>query len=109
MHLPLELPYLPLNIVCEWVEQPLYVVQLRHRLKEPYLCVIDISQVVQSSSNADPISVFLTDLQMPPTTDHRLLKLAHHLEGVAKVARGLGLAQPISHRPGQGQVMFVIL
>jgi hypothetical protein len=46
---------------------------------------------------------------MFPATDDRLLELAHHLEGVAKVAGSLGLAQTVAHGPGQRQVVFVEL
>jgi hypothetical protein len=53
--------------------------------------------------------MFLADLQMSPATDDGLFKLAHDLEGVTEVARGLGLSQSIAHRSCQGQVMLVIL
>ena len=71
--------------------------------------MVDVSQVVEGSAFAHSVPVFLTDLQVAPAANDSLVKLAHDLEGVAEVARGLGLTQPVAHRAGQGQVVLVVL
>ena len=71
--------------------------------------MIDISKIVEGSSNTDPISVFLTDFQMSSATNDGLLKLAHHLQGVTQVAGCFCFTQSISHRSSQGEIVLVIL
>ena len=75
----------------------------------PDLSVVDVPEVVESPSDTDAIAVFLADFEMPATADDGLFELAHHLERVAEVARGLSLAESVPHRSGQRQVVFVIL
>ena len=74
-----------------------------------YLGMINVSKVVEGSSNPNLVSMFLTNFQMPSTANDGLFKLAHHFQSVAEVARGFGLAQPVPHGASQGQVMFVVL
>ena len=57
--------------------------------------MIDISQIIESPSFTDPISMFLAYFKMAPTADDSLFKLAHDFQGVAEITRGLGLPQPI--------------
>jgi len=74
-----------------------------------YLGMIDVSKVVEGPSDPNLVSMFLADFQMPSTTNNSFFKLAHHFQGVAEVARGFGLPQPVSHGAGKSQVMFVVL
>merc|ERR1719471_999298 len=73
------------------------------------LGMIHIAQVVQSSALPDSVLVFPAYLQVSPAADDCLLELPHHLESVAKVAAGLGLAQSVPHAPGKGEVVLVVL
>ena len=59
-----------------------------------YLGMIDISQIIESPSFTDPISMFLAYFKMAPTTDDSLFELAHDFQGVAEITRGFGLSQP---------------
>ena len=54
-----------------------------------------MSQIVESPSFTNPISMFLAYFKMAPTADDSLFELAHNFQGVAEVTRGLGLPQPI--------------
>lgn len=83
-----------------------------HKSNSPdlfYLCMIHISQVIKSSSNANFISFFLTNCKVFPTTDHCILKLSQHFQSVSQVSGSLGLAKFVSHSSCKSEVVLVVL
>ena len=82
----------------------------RERLiNETDLCMVNVSQIVEGSSDPDFVWMFLADVQMLPAADDGLLELAHHLQRVPQVPGGFGLAQSVAHGSGQSQIVFVKL
>ena len=77
--------------------------------KPSYLSMIDISQVVESTSLTDSIPMLLAYFKVTATANDSLFELAHDLQSVAEVSRGLSLAQPVTHSPGQSKVVLVVL
>lgn len=71
--------------------------------------VIDVTKVVKGSSFANAVTMLLADFQVSPAANDRLLELAHHFQCVAKITRCLGFSESVTHGPGQGQVVFVVL
>ena len=69
----------------------------------------DISQVVESTSLTDTIPMLLAYFKVTATANDSLFELAHDLQSVAEVSRGLSLAQPVTHSPGQSKVVLVVL
>ena len=71
--------------------------------------VVHVAEVVERPALPHPVLVLAADLEVAPAADDRLLELAHHLQRVAEVAAGLGLAQPVAHAAGEGEVVLVVL